>query len=549
MNQLRFLLHRAALYRGRLATIGAVTALSSLAALAVPWLAGQLIGGMVDGIAMRAQDAIGLLVLVLVLSTAFTITGQILSLAASGRILSDLRVEAYARLQSLPMAFHDRSRQGDLLAVTTWEVNDLSTFLTGTLARLPAMAITAVGSIVLMFLIDPMFALVVPLFVPLFYLAMKVVGRVLRSISRHARKAEATVLAVADSDLQMLPAIRAFAVEDQRQADFAALVEQSRVLKLRSGRYTAALGPIIGLLAALVAVAIVYLAGQTGGTQRTPADLFSFLLYAALLTRPVSGFADVYGQYQVASGTLSRLQAVLRERPEPGLAVAPPPHPARADGAITFDGVSFAYPARDRVLNGATLAIAPGEIVALTGENGAGKSTLVRLLLRFYDPQTGRILLDGQDISTLNVRHLRRQIGYVPQRPLLFNGTVRDNILLGTPDAGEADLARAITLSQAADFIAGLPHGLETEVGDHGVRLSGGQGQRIALARALLGDPPVLIFDEATSMYDLKGEAAFVDACQSALEGRTVILITHRPASLALADRVLCVENGIIVGA
>jgi ATP-binding cassette, subfamily B, bacterial len=178
-------------------------------------------------------------------------------------------------------------------------------------------------------------------------------------------------------------------------------------------------------------------------------------------------------------------------------------------------------------------------VVALTGANGIGKSTLVRLLLRYYDPQAGRITLDGADIASLQVQALRRQFGYVPQRPLLLNGTIRENIVFGADNRDAASVERAAQMAQAWDFIQRLPQGLETMIGDDGVRLSGGQQQRIALARALYRDPPIYIFDEATSMYDLEGEAAFVESCVTLLKGRTVIIITHRPASLALADRII----------
>jgi ATP-binding cassette subfamily B protein/subfamily B ATP-binding cassette protein MsbA len=193
------------------------------------------------------------------------------------------------------------------------------------------------------------------------------------------------------------------------------------------------------------------------------------------------------------------------------------------------------------------LDIPAGQIVALLGDNGAGKTTLINLLLRFYEPSSGTIRLDGEDITTLQLQHLRRQFGLVPQRPLLFNGTIRANIAFGLEGAGDAEIEQAARLAQAHHFVTGLVNGYDTEIGDHGVRLSGGQRQHIALARALLANPPVLVFDEATSMFDLDGESAFIASCEQALRGRTVILITHRPASLALAQRLLRVENGKVI--
>jgi subfamily B ATP-binding cassette protein MsbA len=239
-------------------------------------------------------------------------------------------------------------------------------------------------------------------------------------------------------------------------------------------------------------------------------------------------------------GTLQRLKEVLSEEREPlgGGAVLPP-----VRGAIEFQNVSFAYPGRSPILVGLNIRIDSGETVALTGSNGSGKSTIAHLLMRLIESSEGRILIDGTDVAGLTLHSLRSQIGLVPQHVLLFNGSVHDNIALGKPDADRQSVMHAARLAQAHDFIAQLPQGYESGVGDQGIRLSGGQRQRIALARALLKDPPILIFDEATAMFDPDGERAFISDYRHQLGRRTVILITHRPASLALADRVIKLEE------
>jgi ABC-type multidrug transport system fused ATPase/permease subunit len=213
---------------------------------------------------------------------------------------------------------------------------------------------------------------------------------------------------------------------------------------------------------------------------------------------------------------------------------------------VSFTGIGFSYPGRNQVLRDVNLHIKAGEKVALIGGNGAGKTTLVNLLLRFCDPDQGAIQLDGQDIGRIHVQDLRRRMGLVPQRAALFNDTISANIAFGHDQADSAQIVAAARLAQAHDFISELPKGYDTQIGDHGVRLSGGQQQRLSLARALIKDPPILIFDEATSMFDLEGERAFIEASAQALEGRTVILITHRPASLAIADRIIAVERGAV---
>jgi ATP-binding cassette subfamily B protein/subfamily B ATP-binding cassette protein MsbA len=535
---LALLLRWARRYRRNLAMIAGLSVLGSLATLALPWLAAQLAAGIAGSPGIDLGRTLMLLGAALAGLTAVNILVALVSGEATGRILAGLRDEAYAHVQSLPLSYHDSHRQGELHSLISWEVQTLSTFLTTTIAQLPATLMTAGGAVVLLFLIDPDLALVVPLLVPLFYVGMRLLRRRLRVIGSAVREAETEVFWRAGSDLEMLPAIKSFAIEDLHLARYAAAVEKSRQLRLAEVRVTAIVGPVVALIAALAAIAVLLAGSQSIlGGGRTPGEVFAFLFYAALLTRPVGSLAGIYGSYQIARGTLLKLEELLNVAPEAGYAASGTLD--RARGAIAWHGVDFAYPGREAVLRGFSLAIAPGEIVALTGANGVGKSTLVNLLLRFYEPSGGRITLDGIDIAALDVRALRRQFGFVPQRALLLDGTILENICFGAEDTPCADVERAARAAQAWDFIMALPDGLATRIGDDGVRLSGGQRQRIALARALLRDPPVYIFDEATSMYDLEGEAAFVEQCIRSLDGRTVIIITHRPASLALADRII----------
>lgn len=535
----RFLLDRAWSYRGELGLICLVTLFSSIATLVVPWLAGQLLGGLLGDISVSVGQTLGLLVLALALATGLNIGVAILSAHASGRILAGLRLEAYSHVQSMPVHAHEQAQLGDLLSLITSEVKILSNFLATTLATIPSNALTAIGATALLLYLDPVMALVIPVLIPFLIVLFRLMGRRLKWLARLAREAEVTVFSQAERDLEMLPAIKAFAQEESHQESYGSAIEAARKANLRQASLAAFIGPLVGLIAALTAIAILFL-GTTGigGMQtNSPGELFAFLLYAALLTRPAASLARVYGEFQWATGTLARLSEVLGLPPEEGYRSEQ--GSGRAQGAISFEKVHFAYPGREEVLEGIDLEIAPGEVVALTGANGVGKSTLVRLLLRFYDPQAGRIMLDGQDTRSLNVQHLRRQIGYVPQRALLFNGTVHENIAMGAINAARDKIEEAAKLCGAWDFVMGLPDGFDTVIGDNGVRLSGGQRQRIALARALFFDPPIFVFDEATSMYDMPSEAAFVETCVKALSGRTMIIITHRPATLALADRVL----------
>ena len=537
----RALLGIAAPYRRPLVLVAFLTITGSLVMLAIPALAGHMIGGIIS-----RTPSIGRLVLLLMLSlvalTLLNVAVATVSATTAARLLADLRVKIYEHLQRLPLEFHQTHRQGDTLALATFEVSRLSQFLTGTLVNLPARLLTVVGAVVLMFRIDRHLALLVPLLIPAFFIILKLVGRRLRGLAASLQQAEANIIAVAEENLAMLPAIKSFAREEAEAGRYRLRVTTAKDLWIQDGRIYATLEPVIGFVASVGAVLLLYAAGinvQSGNMTST--QLFSFLFYAAILTRPVGALANIYGQVQTARGTLARLQSVLDRPFEPGYAAIGKIE--RPRGAVDFSGVYFGYPGRGPTLSDVNFRIEAGEIVAFTGENGAGKTTLVNLLLRFRDPDCGTIRLDGENIVGINVQNLRRQIGFVPQRSLLFNDTIKANIAYGSDSASDEAVERAARLSQAYEFVVDLPLGFDTQIGDQGVLLSGGQRQRISLARALIKDPAVLILDEATSMYDAAGEQAFLAECVESLKGRTILFITHRPTSLAIADRIIAFGN------
>ena len=535
------LLRQARPWRGQLMLLILMMLAESLASLVVPWLLGLLAGGVLLGVMGESWPLVWRLTGLLALIAGLRILAGILAGSIGLNILAGLRVMVHDHVMNLPLAFHHDTRRGDLMSLMTWEIGRLSDYLTGTLVMILPAIVTAIGALILMAQISPMMTLVVPALIPLFLLGAKLFGRHLRQLSARMQEAEASMMARAHEALEILPAIKSFTREPETSAAYRASVTAARRAGFAELSAWSVLSPVTGFVTGSAAVLLLGFAGPAvaaGGLSAT--ETISFMLYAALLTRPLAGLADVWGRTQATRGVLARLERVLALPVEQG----GPGRIGRSRGEIGIRDLHYAWPGRAPLLRGLDLAVAAGECIAVTGANGAGKSTLTALLTGMMKPESGRITLDGTDIATLALRDLRQQFGHVPQRPLLFDGTLRDNIAFGLPGADEAQIEAAARAAQAHDFIMALPDGYDTRIGESGLRLSGGQSQRVALARALISDPPVLILDEATAMYDLEGESAFVEAARSAFAGRSVILITHRPATLALASRVVELRDG-----
>ena len=516
--------------------------------LAVPWLGGRFVNDFLGG---NRPSMVTILMLIAGLFTA-----QALLRVASGYvfakraalILADVRVRLYKHIQSLPVAFFQQRQQGALLSILSNDVAVISHYLSGTLISVVPMLMTVIGSVIFMLTIDTSLAIVATLAIPVFYLLIKLAGRRARPVAHELQEAYAQAFAVEQENIDMLPAIKAFTREKAETARYKTRVDDVVRLTLKQQWLDSAMGPGVQWLAGLGVLGILWLAGDRIDAGRlATGELVAFLLYATLLTRPVSDMAGFYGATQRARASMERMQTVFGARPERYLADSPAiVFPA---GRIQFVDLTFAYPGREPVVKGFSLDIAARETIAITGENGAGKTTLISMLMRFIEPHTGRILIDGIDIAGVGLTRLREQIAVVPQNVFLFNGTVRDNIGYGRAASSEADIVQASQLAQAHRFIVTLPDGYDTIIGDHGVRLSGGQRQRIALARALLKNPAILILDEATATFNPEAELDFLNDCRDVLRTRTVLLITHRPASLALADRVIRLSPGSESGA
>ncbi|MBT8039533.1 MAG: ABC transporter ATP-binding protein/permease [Gammaproteobacteria bacterium] len=462
-------------------------------------------------------------------------------IGTTGALMSaELRSRVYEHMQILPLAWFQQRKQGDVLSLLSNDAESISRFVTDTVVQLLPQLLTLTLAFLVLASLDPMIAGIAALLLPAYTIVTRLLGRRIRPLSTAWIKTWSGLVAFVNENIGMMPALKAFARESRESDRFASrnldLLEVSR----QQIWLNSLLAPAIGLLTGAGALLLLWVGirhVQSGQLQ--PSELVTILLYVMLMTGPLSALARVYGQIMFARGAADRLLEFFGERPEPlghGKTEL-----SNVKGQIEFCGVSFAYADRPALLKRFNLTIDAGETIALTGPNGAGKSTLVHLLMRFMEPQAGHILIDGQDIGTADLGSLRRQIGLVSQRTLLLNGSVADNIGYGQPGAGPQEVRTAARLAGAVDFIEKLPEGYKTRIGDQGIRLSGGQRQRLSLARAMLKDPPILVLDEATVMFDRESEQEFVQTFREQLNQRTVILITHSTAIQALADRVLVI--------
>ncbi len=513
----------------------------SLASLATPWFAGQFAEGLLgdEGNLVLSQDKILVLWLVLFVAQAIIrFFSSYLVTRSGARILTHLSNRLYDHLQSLPVGYFQQRKRGDVLALLSNDVAILSHFVTGTLTGILPMLLVLVGAFVLMARIDGTVAFLVAVLIPIFFLILKFLGKGIRPVSSALVQKQADTLAIAEENLGLLPLIKSFTRESAESSRFQQ--QTANVLQLRTQqlRLQAILSPTLQLLASAGILLILWVSSEhlLQGQLSMP-NLVSLLLYGLLFARPISSLANLYGQIQQARGASDRLLQIFSEAAEPEdiQQVEMPP----MKGEIQFRDVRFHYSGASDVFRNLNLHIKAGETLAVTGSNGIGKSTLLHLLMRFADPIEGRIEIDGVDIRNVTLSSLRKQIGLVAQHVLLADGSVEENIRYGNPDAQRPAIEAAARAAHAHGFISQLPEGYQTKIGEQGVRLSGGQRQRIALARALLSDPVILLLDEATAMFDAEGEQHFIHECRELLHTRTVILITHRPASLQLADRVV----------
>ena len=536
----------------RLLAVGAVclVAASGLG-LVLPTLAGDLIDGVGGGDGPELRRIGGVLVVVFIAQAAFGIAQGYLLTYAGERLVADLRRGLYRHLQGLSLGFFDGRRVGDLVSRLTNDATTIRGALTTNLLRFLEQTITLVGAIALVLAINWRLVAVVLVVVPPLVGVGVLFGNRLQKLTTREQEALGEATTVLEETLSGVRSVKAFAREGYEIGRYEGSVGRGFGFALERARLNAAFGPTVtGLGYLSLTGVLVFGAREVANDRLSAGELVSSLLYLVLAVGSLGGLTGGYAQLRQASGAAVRLFELLDTAPEVADAPDARPLPTAVRGDIAFEGVGFRYGREAEapwVFDGFSLAIAPGETVALVGPSGAGKTTLVNLLLRFYDPEHGRVLLDGHDLRRLTARSLREAIGVVPQEPILFGGTIAENIAYGRLGATPLEIEAAARAANAHAFVAELPAGYDTAVGERGVKLSGGQRQRIAIARAVLKDPAVLLLDEATSSLDNASEAAIQAALAGLMANRTTLVIAHRLSTVERADRIVVLDRGTIV--
>ncbi|MBC7637647.1 MAG: ATP-binding cassette domain-containing protein [Acetobacteraceae bacterium] len=464
------------------------------------------------------------------------------------RVAGDLRRDVFNKVLTLAPDFFETARTGDILSRMTADVSVLQALIGSSVSMWLRSAVTLIGALAMLVVTSPKLAGLVLLVVPFVVVPIILFGRRERRLSRIAQDRVADLGAYAEEAIGGLRTVQAYTHEAIDRLRFGEAVERSVATAVRRILTRASLILVVILLGFGAITLSLWVGGRDVITgQISGGDLAAFVFYAVMVASSGATMSELWGEVQRAAGAADRIIELLDEVPTIAAPVAPAAFPAPV-GRIEFDRVGFRYPARPdtAALADFSLTVEPGEMVALVGPSGAGKTTVLQLLLRFYDPQSGAIRVDGTNIAAADPTALRQRIGLVAQDPVIFSANAWENIRYGRPDATDAEV-RAAAHAAAADFLDDLPEGFDTFLGEKGVRLSGGQRQRIAIARAILRDAPILLLDEATSALDAEAEAAVQHALSVLATGRTTLVVAHRLATIRRANRIVVIEAGRVV--
>ncbi|WP_226822088.1 ABC transporter ATP-binding protein [Acidithiobacillus ferridurans] len=510
------------------------------------WLAGFLPDPLGHRVALL--DVLGMVMLLFaVADSALAYAGGRLLLRVGQRAVFDIRRSLFAHLQRLSLAFHRRQKSGDLMARLGGDIQTLQDFVVSVGTGLFAHLLTIVGMAGIMLAIDWRYALVVIASVPLLLVITQRHTRRLKQAFRLARRKEGELWSMAQESIAGIPVVQAYGRESFEENRFRERAERSLDAALEANELQMRFTPLVGgLVAAAVGIAVWYGASQVLAGRITTGELLVFLAYLRGMAAPLRQFAKMAGTVSKATVAAERLGDIFAEEPDIRDATNAVPLPS-CTGALEFRSVSFGYQTGEPVLKDISFCVDSGRTVALVGTTGAGKSTLVSLIPRFHDPVEGRVLLDGRDLRDLKVASVRDQIALVLQEPLLFHGTIWENIAYGRAGAGREEAIAAALAVGLHDLIGGLRDGYDTLVGERGASLSGGQRQCVSIARAMLRDAPIVILDEPTSGLDTFSERRVLEALNRLTTGRTTLVIAHRLATIAAADRILVLEHGCII--
>ena len=533
-------------YRGQALMAGGALILTAMVTLALPLAVRRVVDGFGEGAELLDSYFAAALGLATLLAVGTGLRFYIVTRLGE-RVVADLRRALFDRLLGLSPSFYERMMTGEVISRLTTDTTLILSVIGSSVSVALRNVLTLVGGLVLLGVTSLKLMGLVLLIVPLVVVPIIVLGRRLRALSRETQDWIAQSSGNASETLLAVQTVQAFTHEAASQESFARMTEASFAATLRRIGTRAVMTVIVIFLVFAGIVGVLWIgANDVRAGTMSAGELVQFVIYAVLVAGSVGALSEIWGELQRAAGATERLVELLDTRDSVADPARPQPVPQPVRGEIRFEDVGFRYPTRPdtSALHGVSLFVRPGETVALVGPSGAGKTTMLQLLLRFYDPQQGRVVLDGVDLRDMARSEFRKALALVPQDPVIFATSARENIRFGRPEASDAEVEAAARAAAAHEFIAALPQGYDTQVGERGMMLSGGQKQRIAIARAMLRDAPVLLLDEATSALDAESERLVQEAFARLSQGRTTLVVAHRLATVKQADRIVVFDQG-----